>query len=178
LGGLSASAWLSSTWPQIAAAAAHAATIVPPPRAFLSATDAADVDAIAAQILPGGDSPGAREAHVVHFIDRALATFFSDRAPAFRSGLAEFQQSFRATHPHVSSFAASTSSEQVAFLLLAEHSPFFASLRILTLVGTLSSSRYGGNYAEKGWKLLGFEDQHVFTAPFGYYDRDYPGFRP
>ena len=24
--------------------------------------------------------------------------------------------------------------------------------------------------------LLGFEDQHLFSPPFGYYDRDYPGF--
>jgi hypothetical protein len=27
-----------------------------------------------------------------------------------------------------------------------------------------------------GWKLIGFEDRHVFEPPFGYYDRDYPGF--
>ena len=27
-----------------------------------------------------------------------------------------------------------------------------------------------------GWKLLGFEDLHAFQPPFGYYDRDYPGF--
>ena len=27
-----------------------------------------------------------------------------------------------------------------------------------------------------GWKLIGFEDRHAFQPPFGYYDRDYPGF--
>jgi hypothetical protein len=40
------------------------------------------------------------------------------------------------------------------------------------------SPRYRGNYRETGWKLIGFEDQHVFTPPFGYYDRDYAGFVP
>jgi hypothetical protein len=35
---------------------------------------------------------------------------------------------------------------------------------------------YGGNRDAAGWKLIGFEDQHVFHPPFGYYDRDYPGF--
>jgi hypothetical protein len=29
-----------------------------------------------------------------------------------------------------------------------------------------------------GWKLMGFEDQHIFTPPFGDYDRDYAGFVP
>lgn len=179
LGGLSASAWLSSVWPQIAAAAdhaAHAATAVPTAFVFFNTADAADVDAIAARILPGGESPGAREAHVVYFIDHAFATFFSERAQAFRSGLLEFQQSFQAAHPTATSFAAASVTEQVAFLTLVEHSPFFETVRTLTILGTLSASQYGGNYEGVGWKLIGFEDQHVFTPPFGYYDLDYPGF--
>jgi len=36
--------------------------------------------------------------------------------------------------------------------------------------------QYGGNRDSVGWKLIGFEDLHVFHPPFGYYDRDYPGF--
>jgi hypothetical protein len=35
---------------------------------------------------------------------------------------------------------------------------------------------YGGNREGLGWKLIGFEDRHIFEPPFGYYDRDYPGF--
>jgi hypothetical protein len=27
-----------------------------------------------------------------------------------------------------------------------------------------------------GWALVGFEDRHSFQSPFGYYDKDYPGF--
>jgi hypothetical protein len=112
----------------------------------------------------------------VYFIDRALATFFADRAPAFRAGLEEFQRSFRKARPAVTGFAAATVSEQVAFLTTVERTEFFESVRVLTIVGTLSLGQYGGNYAGAGWKLMGFEDQHVFSPPFGYYDRDYAGF--
>jgi gluconate 2-dehydrogenase gamma chain len=179
LGGVSTSAWVASSWLEIAAAAEHAthvAATAPTTFGFFSREDAAEVDAMAAQILPGGASPGAREAHAVYFIDHALATFFADRAPAFRSGLAEFRHSFQAAHPTVASFAAASPAEQVAFLTSVEHTEFFEVVRVLTIVGTLSSSQYGGNYQGAGWKMMGFEDQHVFSPPFGYYDRDYPGF--
>src|SRR4051794_29392930 len=66
---------------------------------FFSAADAADVEAVAAQIIPTDDTPGAREAGVVHFIDRALATFLSRLAADYRAQLAEFQVTFRASHP-------------------------------------------------------------------------------
>jgi hypothetical protein len=179
LGGISTSAWLASSAFDVAAAAehaAHVATTTPTAFEFLSRADAADVDAIAAQILPSGASPGAREAHVVYFVDRALATFFSDRAPALRTGLADLQSSFRRAHPSNASFAAASSSDQIAFLTSVEHGEFFAAIRFLTILGTFSLSKYGGNYAGAGWKLMGFEDQHVFTPPFGYYDRGYAGY--
>jgi hypothetical protein len=39
-----------------------------------------------------------------------------------------------------------------------------------------SMPAYGGNRNGAGWRLLGFQDMHVFQPPFGYYDRDYQGF--
>jgi hypothetical protein len=57
-----------------------------------------------------------------------------------------------------------------------DHTPFFDSMRFLTVLGMFSTPAYGGNRNGAGWKLLGFEDQHIFQPPFGYYDRDYPGF--
>jgi hypothetical protein len=178
LSGLS-STWLAVGWGEMATAAeyaAHVATNTPGAFVFLSRGDAADVEAITAQILPSGATPGAREAHAVYFVDRALATFFSDRAIAFRSGLAGFRQSFQTAHSAAASFAAAGASEQIAFLTLVERTGFFESVRALTILGTLSLRQYGGNYAGTGWKLMGFEDQHVFSPPFGYYDRDYAGF--
>jgi hypothetical protein len=54
-------AWLASNWPGIAAAehAAHVASLDGPVRfTFFNAADAADVEAVTAQILPSGATPG------------------------------------------------------------------------------------------------------------------------
>lgn len=181
-GGALATAWFAASWPVIAAAHEHAAraaqTPGPPRFSALTSTEAADVDVMATHILPSGDTPGAREAHAVYFIDRALATFFSARTPLFRAGLTQFQLAFHAAYPAPASFAEASAEHQVAFLHTVEQTFFFTAVRQLTVMGTVAASRYGGNFEGAGWKLMGFEDQHVFTAPFGYYDRDYPGFVP
>jgi gluconate 2-dehydrogenase gamma chain len=143
---------------------------------FLSAAEAADIEAVASQIIPTDDSPGAREAGVVYFIDRALATFFSQLAADYRSELAAFQDACRERHPSAVSFASLTSAQQVEYLNEVDQTPFFNTTRLLTLLGMFSLPSYGGNRDGVGWKLLGFEDAHVFRPPFGYYDRDYPGF--
>jgi hypothetical protein len=172
------SAWLAANWPRIADAAEHAAHIAsatqPATFGFFSAADAADVQALTAQIIPSGATPGAREAHAVYFIDRALGTFFAERAAAFRAGLADFQQSFRNAHPASGSFAAAQPADQLAFLKTVDRTPFFESTRILTIIGTLAATKYGGNHEGLGWQMMGFEDQHIFEPPFG----DYQGFVP
>jgi gluconate 2-dehydrogenase gamma chain len=161
-----------------AAHAAHGAQESPeqPTTSFLSRAELADVDAIAAQIIPTDSTPGAREAGVALFIDRALATFFGRMAPDFRSQLAAFRLRCQAQHPDAPSFAALTNQQQMDFLKLVERTPFFERVRLLTLVGMFAMPKYGGNRDGIGWKLLGFQDQHIFEPPFGYYDRDYPGF--
>jgi hypothetical protein len=175
-------AWIAAHWPNIAAAAHHAdevsAVPAPPGFEFLDAAGAADVEAISAQIIPSGATPGAREAHAVYFIDRALATFFSDQSRGFRAGLAQFQSAFRAANPASASFANTGSDAQIAHLKIVDRTPFFDAVRTLTLLGMFSSPKYGGNFRGAGWRLMGFEDRHVFTPPFGYYDREYGGFVP
>jgi gluconate 2-dehydrogenase gamma chain len=143
---------------------------------FFTPADAADVEAIAAQIIPTDDTPGAREAGVVSFIDRALATFFSQLGNAYRAQLAAFQTDFRNVHPGAASFASLPSDAQIEHLKTVDRTPFFDTTRVLTLLGMFSLPAYGGNREGVGWRLLGFEDAHVFQPPFGYYDRGYPGF--
>ena len=138
---------------------------------------ASDMEALTAQIIPTDDTPGAREAGVALFIDRALATFFGRMAPDFRSQLAAFRLRCQAQHPDAGSFAALSNEQQIAFLKQVDRTPFFERVRLLTLVGMFAMPKYGGNRDGIGWKLLGFQDQHIFTPPFGYYDRDYPGFK-
>jgi gluconate 2-dehydrogenase gamma chain len=143
---------------------------------FLSAAEAADIEAVAAQIVPTDDTPGAREAGVVYFIDRALATFLSQLASDYRAQLAEFQAVCRERNPGVASFASLTSAQQVEYLRTVDRMPFFEMTRLLTLLGMFSLPAYGGNRNGVGWTLIGFEDRHFFEPPFGYYDRGYPGF--
>ena len=143
---------------------------------WLSAAEAADIEAVASQIIPTDDSPSAREAGVVFFIDRTLATFLYQLAGDYRAQLSAFQAAFHERHPAAESFASLTSEQQVEYLTGVDQTPFFITTRLLTLVGMFSLPAYGGNRDGIGWKLLGFEEAHVFRPPFGYYDRDYPGF--
>jgi gluconate 2-dehydrogenase gamma chain len=181
-GGLLSSAWVGTHWPAIAAAAHHAEEMAATPAVvgfqFFSPSEAADVAAIAAQIVPSGEAPGAREAHAVYFTDRALSTFFAGWAADYRTGLADFQTKFHAANPAAASFAAASADDQIAFLKTVDHTPFFETERTLTLLGMLTSPKYGGNYQGSGWKLMGFEDRHIFAPPFGYYDAEYSGFVP
>lgn len=173
-------------WVDVAAAAehadhmAHADAATPAPTGFstLTAAEALEVEAIAGQIIPSGDMPGAREAGVVYFIDRALGSFFAAELPAFRKGLEAFQRDFAAHSSTGKPFSAVGSARQVAWLHEVEESAFFNTVRRLTLLGLVALPKYGGNRDKLGWKLIGFEDRHFWQPPFGHYDADYPGFEP
>jgi gluconate 2-dehydrogenase gamma chain len=137
----------------------------------------AAVDAMTALVIPTDETPGAREAGVAQFIDRALGSFFSPLAGDFRAGLAEFQRAVRQRHPDSDSFAGLGVDAQAEMLRSIELTPFFSLVRQLTVLGMFSNPSYGGNRAGTGWQLLGFADQHAFQPPFGHYDQDYPGFQ-
>nr|WP_246447594.1 gluconate 2-dehydrogenase subunit 3 family protein [Novosphingobium flavum] len=154
---------------------------MPPPPATLTtlnAADAADVDAVANLIVPGGATPGARDARVVYFIDNALGSFFADQLPAFRQGLAEFRRGLAAKYGADKPFAAMPEAQQIAWLRTVDTAPFFSAVRRLTVLGLIAMPKYGGNHDNVGWKLIGVEDNHYWEPPFGYYDRDYAGFEP
>jgi gluconate 2-dehydrogenase gamma chain len=185
-GGVAGAGWLALHWPAIAAAAehAHGQVATPPARAagdafqVLSTAQARDVDAIAAQIVPGGDPPGAREAGVVYFVDRVLAGTFASQAPEFLAGLESFRDAFSRTHPGPGSFADLPDVAQVAYLRSVEQTPFFGQMRFMTVLGLLALPSYGGNRDRGGWRLVGFVDRHVWEPPFGHYDAGYAGFVP
>jgi hypothetical protein len=181
-GGTFGTAWLAAHWPEIAAAAEHAAHADQTPEAakfsILSPAERAQVDAIAAQIIPSGATPGAREARVVLFIDRALATFFAAMAADFHQALDQFLHTFVAQHPGAGAFAAASAADRAAFMQSMEQTSFFYTVRFLTVLGFLASPKYGGNAGGLGWKAIGFEDRHIFEPPFGHYDRSYEGFVP
>jgi gluconate 2-dehydrogenase gamma chain len=174
-------AWFAANWPSIAAAAAHAheASVAAPERRFatLDSAQVRDLDAISAQIIPTDDVAGAHEAGVVYFMDAALGGFHAVHREEFLAGHAEFAKTFATRSPGLA-FADAPADRQVAFLQSVETTPFFQSVRFLTVLGFVASPKYGGNRDGIGWQVIGFEDKHVFSPPFGYYDRDYPGFVP
>ena len=187
IGNLASASWLAMNWPQIAAAAEPSGhdmhdmhDMAAPPAALktLSAAEAAEVDAIANQIVPGGAIPGARDCHAVYFIDNALGGFFAAQLPAFRKGLADFNSAYAASSGAGKPFSQASDAEQIAFLHKVDKTPFFMAVRRLTVLGIIALPKYGGNHDGLGSKLIGVVDRHVWSPPFGYYDQDYAGFTP
>ena len=187
VGNLASAGWIAMNWPQIAAAAeatehaghaGHDMTEPPATLKTLSAAEAAEVDAIANQIVPGGATPGARDAHAIYFIDNALGGFFAAQLPSFRKGLADFESAYAASNGAGKPFSQASDAEQIAFLHKVDKTPFFMAVRRLTVLGMIALPKYGGNHDGLGSKLIGVVDRHVWAPPFGYYDKDYAGFTP
>ncbi len=132
--------------------------------------DAADVEAIASRIFPTDETPGAREAGVVFFIDRSMTTFAAEQAGFFAEGLRDLNASVAESHPGVSRFAGLTNEQQDAMLRSIEDSEFFGAVRFATIAGMFALPKYGGNKDFIGWKLVGQESVLEYAAPFGWYD--------
>jgi gluconate 2-dehydrogenase gamma chain len=141
------------------------------PTTFFSPTQAADVEAISAQIIPATDTPGAKEARVVYFIDLALVTFAKNSQDVYTKGLADLAQKARAVNPNVDGFAGLTAQQQTQVLTSIEKTPFFQAVRSHTIMGMFAAPQHGGNYQKIGWKMVDFDDSLNFQPPFGYYDK-------
>lgn len=192
--GLSA-VWTSAHWPALLAAATHARhaaqAATPAKFEFLTLEEAKEVDVITSRIIPTDDTPGAREAGVVYFIDRGLATFSVNDQKTYREGLPELQSRVAEMFQGKSKFSELTPEQQDEVLHSFDDenqhgrrrrfrtSPgaqnFFETIRRDTIRGFLIDPDYGGNHGGAGWKVIGRERDHMFQPPFGYYDKSYPG---
>ena len=191
--------WVVTHWPAALAAAQHAhnsaQSAAPPTFEFFTPDLAKEVDAVAGRIIPTDQTPGAREAGVVYFIDRALATFASGDRKLYTEGMAEMQARASEMFPGVEKFSAATAGQQDEILRSLDKGPsspdrpfrprplaqnFFETLRQHTIAGFLidPDSDRRGNRGGVGWQLIGREREHMFQPPFGYYDKDYPGWQP
>jgi gluconate 2-dehydrogenase gamma chain len=158
-----------AAWPDVLRAQqhAHAAAAFE----YLDPHTAREIEAVAAQIIPSTDGPGAREAGVIYFIDRALASFATDDRETYRSGIAYVQDERKKLFPESSSIASLSDPQQMSLVRSIEKSKFFDLLQTHTVLGFLGSPSYGGNREGIGWKQIGFENRMVWEHPFGYYDR-------
>lgn len=143
---------------------------------FFNDTEAKTVVAMAERIIPGGpDGPGATDANVIVYIDRALAGYGRYLQRLYRRGVAAVNQ-MATDADKGKSFAALSIVQQDELLarlanwtfspadddkkvshgnwiLLAE---FFGAVRLHTIEGMFCDPMYGGNRDCVGWKLIGF----------------------
>ena len=195
--------WATANWPAVLAAAEHAHKAAASPDSqkfeFFTPAEAKEVEAISACIIPSDGTPGAREAGVVYFIDRALVTFASDEQKAYREGLPEIQKRLQHLFPSATLFSAATPEQQIDVLesldeagsknpprrpranfIAGSATQFFETIRAGTLAGFLidPESDRRGNRGGVGWAVIGRLPEHAFQSPFGYYDKGYAGWQP
>jgi Gluconate 2-dehydrogenase subunit 3 len=189
--------WVSSHWPSLCSAATHARHAVQAPEtaklSFFTPAQAVEIDAISARIIPTTDTPGAREAGVVYFIDHALTTFAVEQQKDYREGLPELEARTHEMFPSVDKFSSATPEQQDEVLHSYDEAAakpsrraarqmggknFFETVRAHTIVGFLLDPDAGGDPKGVGWTVIGREREHMFHSPFGYYDKDYAGWRP
>jgi gluconate 2-dehydrogenase gamma chain len=174
-------------------ARASAASPTPPELKFFTQEQATEIDAITSRIIPSDDSPGAHEAGIVYLIDAALVSFAVDDQKEFQAGLPALQVHVAEMFPGVKKFSDATPQQQDEVLhSLDQPQPgrrgafranpagqnFFETLLQYTIGAFLLDPDTRGDHQGLGWKLIGREREHMFQPPFGYYDKDYPGWQP
>jgi len=172
--GASALSGFSASWNDVhAAGVAAARSTAQDGWLVLKPEQVRELDAVTAQLIPTDETPGAREAHVVRFMDKSLATYAKAQRPAFEAALQKLGELVASHFPGATSFAALGDAEQITVLTdwEATDGRTFNTIYGATITGMFSNPEYGGNYNKAGWTLIGFKDQFSWAPPFGYYDR-------
>lgn len=142
------------------------------PFRVLTEAEARLVDAVAEQIIPADKDPGAREAGVVHFIDKQLGGPYKRFAGKYRSGLKALQQTSQAMFQKP--FEALPWPDQTRLLQALESGKtpkeiwtdpgakeFFNLVRDHTMQGFYGSPRHGGNRNYASYRMMGLEYPRV-----------------
>ena len=196
--------WTAAHWPAVVAAAEHARKVAVSPESqkweFFTPAEAKEVEAVASCVIPSDGTPGAREAGVVYFIDRALVTFSVDDQKTYRQGLPGIQKRLKELFPDATTFSSATAQQQEAVLQSLDEAgaknpphrpranflpgsaaqPLFEVLRAHAIAGFLvdPDSDRRGNRGGVGWAVIGRDPGHSFQPPFSAIDKDYPGWQP
>jgi gluconate 2-dehydrogenase gamma chain len=131
----------------------------------LPAADADLLEAVLDRLVPSDEhGPGAREARVIHYIDRALGGALASSRAAYTAGLAaldRYAQSSRGKR-----FLDLTDTDKDSVLIDVEtgsatgfngsSAPFFAMVLSHTRQGMFGDPYYGGNANFVGWDLIGY----------------------
>ncbi|MBW2359286.1 MAG: gluconate 2-dehydrogenase subunit 3 family protein [Deltaproteobacteria bacterium] len=156
--------WISAGLPRPLAAAAAQRDEAP---SVLSPDEWSAVEAISERILPADETPGAKAAGCVNFIDKALASEDAAALPLYREALQALEHACDARWKK--KFVDLDAARQDAMLEDLEsgslpdwgapgasQQAFFGSVRMHTLLGFLADPRHGGNRDFIGWRTMGF----------------------
>ena len=140
------------------------------------------LDALVARIVPGDASdPGAREAGVTEYIDRALAGPYQEWGLQYHEGLRLVNAYALEAYGQKLHALAEDEQDAIVGALEAGKVPgfedggaaFFAMVWAHTIEGLLCDPAYGGNKDAVGWKLIGFPGaQYGYTAEQMQYGKD------
>lgn len=153
---------------------------------FFFLDEADTVDALAARIIPGdAEDPGAREAGVVYYIDRALSGTYSEWQGVYREGIRTLN-TYTTERYGGNFFELSETNQDTVMEALANgevpgfgdsdmgaSESFFTVVWSHTAEGMFSDPIYGGNRGAVGWKLIGFPGaQYGYSADEARYGVD------
>ena len=133
---------------------------------FFTRAQAAEIDAMAAQIYPTTDTPGAQGSTGDLFHRPGAGDLRGRQAENLRRWLG---RPFAKTGGKP--LGSLGSEGQIALLTGIEKTPFFRTVRDHTIMGMFAAPQHGGNYRKVGWQQIGFDDSLNFRAPFGAYDK-------
>lgn len=131
----------------------------------LATSEAEALEALLARMIPSDDvGPGAVEAGVVRYIDRALGSEAAEQLDFMRANLAavdefarqEQNQNFRELQPEVQDELVGAIERGEAEGFTPSAPEFFAAVRELALQGMFGDPFYGGNIDRAGWDLIQF----------------------
>lgn len=136
------------------------------PGGILDAAQRRTLAALCGQIIPPDDDPGAVESGVVEFIDRQLATHYSNFHALYAIGLQGVDQAAQALAG--ASLADLGSEKQIEVLRALEDGTaegavweetssvtFFQVVVVHTMYGFYGDPRHGGNRDGASWRMVG-----------------------
>jgi gluconate 2-dehydrogenase gamma chain len=162
--------------PSGTASAAESVPTAPVREAFenLTATESDLLERIVERLIPSDEhGPGAKEARVAHYIDRALGGGLLSSREQYASGLAALDRYARASRG--ASFLELSGRDQDSVLIDCEtggatgftgsSAQFFAMLLSHTRQGMFGDPYYGGNANFVGWDLIRYPGVRTAVSP-------------
>jgi gluconate 2-dehydrogenase gamma chain len=132
---------------------------------------------MAERIFPTTDTPGAREAGALSYLEQALLDPYRALLPKYRRGIREVNRHARRSfgrpfpdieEPEQDSLLADLEAGRVS--TVRNGAEFFELLRRHVLEGVFGEPIYGGNRDLIGWRVVGFPGQQ-FGYPDAYINR-------